>query len=122
MRQSRRLCTAKWRFLFSKINHNALFVIAMAIVALLVSANVARADNVYGSIRGTVTDPSGATVSGAKVVATNTATGISKEATTGNDGTFDFLQLAVPAPYTVTAEQTGFRKFEADRIQLNVNQ
>lgn len=94
----------------------------MTIVALLVSANVARADNVYGSIRGTVTDPSGAAVAGAKVVATNTATGISKEVTAGSDGTYDFLQLAVPAAYTVSAEVTGFRKFEASGISLNVNQ
>jgi Carboxypeptidase regulatory-like domain len=109
-------------FLFSKTKCTLLRMLAMATIALFVSANVARADNVYGSIRGTVTDPSGAAVSGAKVTATNTATGISKEATTGSDGTYDFLQLAVPAPYTVSVEQTGFRKFEASGIPLNVNQ
>ncbi len=124
MRKIRGLCTAAplRGFLFCKTNRNLLFVFTMAMMALLVSANVARADNVYGSIRGTVTDPTGAAVSGAKVTATNTATGISKALTTADDGTFDFLQLAVPAPYTVTAEETGFRKFEASRIQLNVNQ
>ena len=109
-------------FLFSKTKCTLLRVLAMATIALFVSANVARADNVYGSIRGTVTDPSGAAVSGAKVTATNTATGISKDVTTANDGTYDFLQLAVPAPYTVSVEQTGFRKFEASQIPLNVNQ
>jgi hypothetical protein len=127
MRKIRRFCNVAplRRFRFCKTNRNlpcVLYALSMAIMALLVSANVARADNVYGSIRGTVTDPSGAAVAGAKVTATNTATGISKEATTGSDGTFDFLQLAVPAPYTVTAEQNGFRKFEASRILLNVNQ
>lgn len=92
------------------------------ILWILLSASVARADNVYGSIRGTVKDPSGAAIVGAKVVATNTATGISKDVTTATDGGYEFLQLPVPAPYTVTVEQTGFRKFEADRIPLNVNQ
>lgn len=92
------------------------------ILWILLNVNVLRADNVYGRIRGAVTDPSGAAVAGAKVVATNTATGISKESTTTDDGSYDFLQLTVPAPYTVTVEQTGFKKFEADRIPLNVNQ
>jgi len=127
MRKIRRFCNVAplGRFRFCETNRNlpcVLYVLSIAIMALLVSANVARADNVYGSIRGTVTDPSGAAVAGAKVTATNTATGISKDATTGNDGTYDFLQLAVPAPYTVSVEQTGFRKFEASRILLNVNQ
>jgi hypothetical protein len=104
-------------------NRTRLCLLAVVgVFGLLLCASAALADNVYGRIRGIVTDPSGAVVAGAKVTATNTATGISKEINSADDGTFDFLQLAVPAPYTVTAEQTGFRKFEASQIQLNVNQ
>jgi hypothetical protein len=84
MSQSQEVCTAAARcgFHFSKARLRLLYGLAMLLTALLVSAGVARADNVYGRIRGTVTDPSGAAVAGAKVTATNTATGISKELTT----------------------------------------
>jgi len=51
-------------------------IVLFALVALtLFAANVARAD-VYGRIRGTVTDPNGAIIPKAKVVAINTGTGI----------------------------------------------
>jgi hypothetical protein len=124
MRRTQGLCTAAplSPFRSSKANRSLLCVFAVAIVALLLSANVARADNVYGRIRGEVTDPSGAKVAGAKVVATNTATGIAKEITAADDGTYDFLQLAAPSAYTVSVEVSGFKKFEASNIQLNVNQ
>jgi carboxypeptidase family protein len=90
-----------------------MFFAMAGILWLLLSANVAQADNVYARIRGTLTDPSEAVVPGAKIVATNTATGISKETTTGDDGSYEFLQLDAPFLYTVSAEITGFKKFEA---------
>jgi hypothetical protein len=96
--------------------------LAVGILALSVCASVARADNLYGSIRGTVKDPSGAAIAGAKVVVTNTGTGISKDTTTANDGSYNFLQLAAPAPYAVSVEETGFRKYQAKNIPLNVDQ
>ncbi len=44
-----------------------------------------------GNIAGVVTDPSGGTISGAKVVLTNTATQISATTTTDQTGNFRFL-------------------------------
>ena len=125
MRPIRRLCTTgvTRAFRFSKTNHNLLYLfVAVGILGLLLGADVTWGDNLYGRIRGTVKDPSGAAVTGAKVVAKNAATGISKEVTTSDDGTYDILQLAAPGVYTVSTEVTGFRKFEASNIQLNVNQ
>ena len=55
------------------------FVLLVALGALaLLDVGVARAD-VYGKIRGIVTDPSGAVIPKAKVVATNTGTGIATD-------------------------------------------
>jgi len=87
----------------------------------LITADAARAD-VYGKIRGTVTDPSGAVVPKVRIVATNTTTGISTSAISGSDGNYEFLQLAVPAIYTVTAEASGFKKFQVDGIHLSLNE
>ena len=80
----------------------SLRLVAFGLFCLL-GANVARAD-VYGRIRGTVTDPTGAVVPKAKIVALNTATGVPTETTSGSDGDYEFLQLAAPAIYSLTAE------------------
>jgi hypothetical protein len=95
-------------------------LIAVGVFCLL-GASAARAD-VYGRIRGTVTDPSGAVVPKVKIVALNTATGISKETDSAADGSYEFLQLAAPAVYTVSAEASGFRKKEVNGIQLSLTQ
>ena len=97
-----------------------LFLVALGALSLI-STKVTRAD-VYGKIRGTVTDPSGAVIPKAKVVATNSGTGISTETFSGQDGSYEFLQLAAPAIYNITAETSGFKKFEVDGIHLELNQ
>jgi hypothetical protein len=100
--------------------------ILLSTVVTLALATVApgpvKADDVYGRIRGTVTDPSGAVIAGAKVTAANVDTGISRTVQSGSDGSYEFLQLAAPATYKVTVAQTGFSTFEAQNIRLDLNQ
>ena len=60
-----------------------------------------------GSIVGTVTDPSGASIASAKVKATQTGTSFTREAATNSDGSFVISSLN-PATYTVTTEASGF--------------
>jgi Carboxypeptidase regulatory-like domain len=98
------------------------FFATIGILWLLLSVDAARADDVYGRIRGTVTDPAGAVVPRAKIVATNTATGVSKEAISAADGSYELLQLYAPAIYSVSTEVSGFRRFEATGIKLSLNQ
>ncbi len=81
-----------------------------------------RADNLYGTIRGVVTDSSGAVVPGAAVKVMNTETGISREVTSRGDGSFEVLDLLVPATYNVTVEKNGFQRYTSAGILLNVNQ
>jgi len=94
------------------------FTLALATLA----PRPVKADDVYGRIRGTVTDVSAAVIAGAKVTATNVDTGISRSVQSGSDGSYEFLQLAAPATYKVTATQTGFSTFEAQNIRLALNQ
>ncbi|MGD0955778.1 MAG: carboxypeptidase-like regulatory domain-containing protein [Candidatus Acidiferrales bacterium] len=89
-------------------------------VFLLVSAGTVKAQSLYGSIRGTVTDSTGATVPGVAVTATNMATNISQQVTSKDDGSYNFLQLAI-GDYSIKAEKTGFQVFTATRIHLDVN-
>ena len=99
------------------------YLIAFALLGALVflGSTAVYADNLYASIRGVVTDPSGASLPDVKLTATNIATGLTYTATSGNDGQFSFLQLPI-GDYDVTAERSGFKKFTADHIHLNLDQ
>ena len=60
-----------------------------------------QAQTVTGNITGTVTDPSGAIISGASVTATNTGTGIQTQATTNDAGVYTLRFLPI-GQYQVT--------------------
>jgi len=71
------------------------------------------------SLRGTVSDQSGAVVPGAKVTLTNVDTGISRVTRSGSDGLYELLQI-LPATYRLTIEAPGFRKYVQENIELLV--
>jgi Carboxypeptidase regulatory-like domain len=72
------------------------------------------------SIVGTVTDPSGAAVPGAKVEITNTETGLVRAAITNATGSYAARELAI-GHYSVRVESPGFKTHELTGITLNVN-
>ena len=72
------------------------------------------------SIRGVVTDPSGATIPNAQATVTNTATGLERHATSNGSGEYEMLQLP-PGAYRLTVEAPGFKKYEASNLHLQVN-
>jgi hypothetical protein len=59
------------------------------------------------TVNGSVTDSSGAVVAGAKIVATETETGLSRETVSNADGLYALTSLR-PTQYTLTVEATGF--------------
>src|SRR6516162_2872243 len=98
----------------------SLVVIALALNPRLVGT--AWADDVYGRIRGTVTDSAGASMAGVEVVVTNTNTGITKTARTGASGEYEFVNLPAPGTYSIVVQQQGFKSFHATAIHLELNQ
>lgn len=95
---------------------------AIAVFALLLSLNNAGfAQESRASIAGTMTDPTGAVVVAAKLHLANVETGVQFEAETNEVGQFRMIFLS-PGRYKLTAEQTGFRTFVRDNIQLQVSQ
>ena len=62
---------------------------------------------VENGIDGTVSDQSGAVISGAHVTVTNTSTGVSARATTSTAGTFTIVGLA-PGRYSIVVDATAF--------------
>ena len=94
--------------------------LAVFVVLSIVGTPQASAQAVFGSIFGTVSDPSGAAVSGAKVVVTSASKGTSVEATTNADGNYSVTHL-IPDVYNVRAEGAGFKAFEAKGIVVSAD-
>ncbi len=96
--------------------------VATALLALLVSAGatVARAQVLYGSITGNVTDQSGAALAGAQVTAVEAQTGVTSTQTTDAAGIYRFPAL-LPGTYKVTISATGFTRQETNGVELRVN-
>src|SRR2546429_9143743 len=67
-------------------------------------ANTASGQAVYGSIIGTVTDPQGNAVAGAKVTVTDITKGTSEATTTNDSGNFSVIHL-IPDTYKVRSEE-----------------
>ena len=72
-----------------------------------------------GSLAGTLTDPNGATVPDATVTAKHDETGAEITATTSRGGVYVFPSIPV-GPYTVTFEQTGFKKVSQTGINIAI--
>ena len=89
-------------------------------VFVLASSNL-FAQQITGSIRGTVTDPSSAVVEGASVSAKQTETGLTRSTTTDHDGAFVLLELPV-GHYQLQVEGKTFHKYIQQGITLNVNE
>jgi hypothetical protein len=74
-----------------------------------------------GALTGTVTDASGAVVSGVKVVATNVATNVSYDTQTTDVGLYRFADLPV-GTYVVSIEAAGFRASKIENLVITVGQ
>jgi len=101
-------------------NRTIRLLLALVVVCLICAPHAAFADNVYATIRGVVTDSSGAVVPDAQVIATNTATGVKTTITSRSNGLYEFLQLNAGS-YTITATKPGFKTFKSTEIPLKTN-
>ena len=98
------------------------FLICLSSLALaLFCVPSVLAQDISASMHGTVVDESGATVSGVKVTAVNTDTGLQRTAMSNYQGAYLLVQLPV-GHYRLEAEATGFKKYVQDGISLDVNQ
>jgi hypothetical protein len=84
---------------------------------LLASTLSLRGQTTNGSIRGTVTDPSGASVSGASVTGRNLDTGLSTTTVTTDAGLYSLANLP-PGRYSVTVEMQGLKKYSREGVTV----
>ena len=87
-------------------------------VALVALASPVFAQTFRGGINGTVTDSTGAVVAGAKVVITETSTGIAHDSMSSSSGEFLFNDLPLGA-YSVSVTAPGFNNVKIDKLPVS---
>ncbi len=93
----------------------------LASLFLVFSAATLYAQSTYGSISGTVTDPSGAAVTGATITLTNLSTSEKRTQASGDDGHYTFVNL-FQGQYRVDVEKQGFKHFDRPSVVVQVQQ
>jgi hypothetical protein len=91
----------------------------LAISVLLLTAACLSAQTDRGTIRGTVTDQSGAVVPGALVTATSSATGVHSAAKSTDAGIYSIAALPAGA-YTVEVQGSGFKTLTRQNVAVDV--
>ncbi len=103
-----------------KVKKLLIGILSMLVIALVMAPSLGAQSLVTGDLTGTVTDPSGAVVSGATVTLKSDANGSIRTTTTGANGTYRFSLLS-PGSFTVTVTASGFSKAQST-TQVNVGQ
>ena len=91
---------------------------AAALLAACLLPLGAQTQAINGSIRGRITDPAGSAIPAATVTVTNTATGFTRDAQTGDDGYFVIPNLPI-GTYTVVFKKEGFETERHTDVILN---
>src|SRR5438046_7334845 len=104
------------------INDTATCLRSVLLACLLAAglAGTVAAQTFQAQITGVVRDPSGAVIPNARVVATNTATGLAYSTQSNEQGIFRLLALP-PAQYKLATSLTGFKTSDQGPITLQVN-
>jgi hypothetical protein len=97
--------------------------LSLLFLALLMfgAAPFAGAQSTGGRIRGTVSDPSGASVAAATVTLINEATHATHDVQSGASGEYVFIEVPVGS-YEIDVVQAGFKKYVRKGVALDLNQ
>jgi hypothetical protein len=97
-----------------------MFVILLALVSVMIEARSLMAQVLYGSFTGTITDPTNAPATGAKVRALNVATGVASEAVANQSGVY-LISDVQAGTYRITISAPSFQTVEENNVQLDAN-
>jgi hypothetical protein len=95
-------------------------VLPIFLAAVVLFCGVLPAQTFRGTILGTVTDSTGASIAGAAVLVKNVNTGLSRTVTTSEDGTYSVPELPI-GTYTITVEKAGFKQGVVTGLQVAVS-
>src|SRR5579864_7393036 len=92
--------------------------VAVAALGVLLLCSLANAQSTFGTVLGTVKDPSGSVIPKAKIQLINTGTNALRETETNSNGTYQFNNIDV-GPYQLQVEAPGFQKTEFQPFELS---
>jgi Carboxypeptidase regulatory-like domain/TonB dependent receptor len=95
--------------------------LGLVLTVLLLSCPSVEAQSTYGSITGSITDPSGAVVPDAQVTLTNLGTKETRTQSSGADGLYNFVDL-IPGRYRLDVEKQGFQHSVRPEVVVEVQQ
>ena len=90
------------------------------LVAVVLLSPLSLAQTGTTSVRGNVSDKTGAAIAGAKVTVTSTGQALQRVTQTGASGEYSFLALP-PGSYNLSVEKAGFRPFQRTNLELSVD-
>ena len=100
-------------------------VLSVAVILTLVFSPLmvqsAKADELYGRLRGVVSDSTGAVLPGVQLRLTNNGTGAKQELLSDADGSFQFINLK-PGEYSLSATKSNFKSFQVTSISVEPNE
>ena len=95
-------------------------IVCLATVASTLLLGRGVAQTVNGTLVGTVTDPTGASLPNAAITAVQTQTGVTRQTTSNGSGNYTLPELP-PGTYSVTGTVTGFKKQTRENITVLTN-
>ena len=95
----------------------SVFVVLLAALTLAAGECYCQSQAITATISGTVLDPTGQTVSGAKITLVSPERGISRTYVTSDNGLYSFTLLP-PATYKLQVEASGFKHYRQDGLEL----
>src|SRR5947207_12821703 len=90
--------------------------VCLFLATILLSPWTGFGQSVYGTIAGSVTDSTQAAVVGAQVVATNPATGFTRDTSSNSTGVYTVPNL-LPGTYNVTITAPGFQTYTRTEVR-----
>jgi hypothetical protein len=103
----------------SRTSRGVFTLLSFAFAVCILFSSQLRAQVAGATLSGTINDPSGAVVPNAQVSARNTATGVTRAATTDSAGFYSIPNL-LPGSYEVTVTAPGFSTAVQSSIELAV--
>jgi len=94
-----------------------LLIVGLLIIAQCLSR--LQGQSVSGAINGEITDPAGASISGAQVIATNVQTGVSSSATSNTSGYFSITNL-IAGSYNIVISSPGFKELSRSGVDVAI--
>jgi Carboxypeptidase regulatory-like domain/TonB dependent receptor-like, beta-barrel/TonB-dependent Receptor Plug Domain len=99
---------------------SALLVLSLGLLFVLGTIPQVNAQVLYGTLVGTVKDPSGAAVPGATVTMTQTQTQLTRSVTSDQSGSFTASTVSA-GTYTVRVEAQGFKSYSKTGVIVSIN-